>query len=210
MRKIPTLFKRGQETRLVTDEITTGCEWVFNEPSKVILTRKHDGTACLIRNNEIWKRYDCKKGKKPPAGFIPAQAPDKTTGHYPGWIKCDPNNPEDKYHFEGLLNRYKTIYAAIGYHDPFIHMENGTYELIGEKIQGNPEKIIGHRLVNHTSKFNILQEKLEDNEISFNGIKNYFSNKDMEGIVFYYGTLDSIRSPMCKIKKKDFGLKRGV
>lgn len=207
MRKIPTLFERDQETRLVTDIVTPGCEWVFEDSNNVIATRKWDGTACLIKNNEIWKRYDCKKGKNPPPGFIPSQPPDEITGHYPGWVKCDPRNPEDKYHFEGLLTWYKNTFDATNHYDPYILMVNGTYELIGEKIQGNPEKIKGHNLIYHCSMSNTITSIIVD-ELSYESIKEYLEAKDIEGIVFYYGGLDSIRSPMCKIKKKDFGFKR--
>jgi len=199
MRKIPTLFKRDSETRLVTQEITPGCEWVFEDSKNVIATRKYDGTACLIKNNRIYKRYDCKKGKKPPAGFIPSQEPDEITGHYPGWLECNPNNPEDKYHFEGLLNLYETEAK----YNPFYTFYNGTYELIGEKIQGNLEKIDGHILIAHGN------ERIPVGKISYETIKEYLFNKDIEGIVFYHFNVDTLHSTMCKIKKKDFGFKRG-
>lgn len=199
MRKIPTLFKRDPETHLVTQEITPGCEWVIEDSKNTIATRKYDGISCLIKNNRIYKRYDCKKGKKPPAGFIPAQEPDKITGHYPGWLECNPNNPEDKYHFEGLLNLYETE----SQYNIFYTFLNSTYELIGEKIQGNPENIMGHQLILHG------RETIPIGEISYNTIKEYLEITDIEGIVFYYGNICPAYATMCKIKKKDFGLKRG-
>jgi hypothetical protein len=199
MRKIPTLFKRDPETRLVTQEITPGCEWVFEDSKNVIATIKYDGTACLIKNNRIYKRYDCKKGKKPPTGFIPAQEPDKITGHYPGWLECNPNNPEDKYHFEGLLK----LYESEAQYNPFYTFLNGTYELIGEKIQGNPENIMGHQLILHGD------ERIPIGEISYNNLKEYLEITYIEGIVFYHFEVNTIYSTMCKIKKKDFGFKRG-
>lgn len=79
-------------------------------------------------------------------------------------------------------------------------VEDGTYELIGEKIQGNPENIKGHLLVKHGK--NILS--LESLDFEF--IKSFLSNpeNDMEGIVFHH-TADN---RMCKIRKSDFGVRR--
>lgn len=204
MRKIPTLFERDQETRLVTDIVTPGCEWVFEDSNNVIATRKWDGTACMVKNNEIWKRYDCKKGKNPPPGFIPSQPPDIITEHWPGWVKCDHNNPEDQYHFEGLLSLYKKEFDFIANYDPFIHLLSGTYELIGEKIHGNPEKIKGHDLIYYCSMSNTIPV----GKISYETIKEYLETHDIEGIVFYNSSLDFRNNQICKIKKKDFGFKR--
>jgi hypothetical protein len=81
-------------------------------------------------------------------------------------------------------------------------VEDGTYELIGEKVQNNPESIKGHLLVKHGD--NILS--LES--LDFEWIKNFLSNPDnnMEGIVFHH-TDDNC---MCKIRKSDFGIRRKV
>ncbi|WP_267431569.1 MULTISPECIES: DUF5565 family protein [unclassified Chryseobacterium] len=82
------------------------------------------------------------------------------------------------------------------------NVEDGTYELIGEKVQGNPENIKGHLLVKHGH--NILS--LESLDFEF--IKNFLSNPEnnMEGIVFHH-TEDH---RMCKIRKSDFGIRRKV
>ena len=60
MRKIPSLFKRDYEgTRLVYDEVVPGSEWVL--AGEGVATRKWDGTACMVRDGRLYKRYDCKR-----------------------------------------------------------------------------------------------------------------------------------------------------
>ena len=185
MKKITTLFKKDPNNLgLVINEVDEKNLWVFTDKS--IPTRKRDGTACAIINGELYKRYDAKKGKSIPYGAIPCQEADLITGHHPHWIKCDIDNPSDKYHFEAFNN---------------ITNENiidGTYELIGEKINGNKEKVNGHHLVKHGS------DVLEDlTNFSFESIKEYLSKNDIEGIVFHSKNDDR----MCKIRKSDFGFK---
>ena len=146
-------------------------------------TRKFDGSCCAIIDGEIYKRYDAKKGKKVPDGAIPCQEPDPMAVHQPCLLKCDENKPEDKYFIEGFNNLENKI--------------DGTYELCGEKIQGNPEKITGHQLIKHGCE--VLLNVPRD----FEGIKEYLKDKDIEGIVWHRDNGD-----MVKIKKKDFGFKR--
>lgn len=185
MKKISTLYKKDP-TNLgrVIDEINPENAWALT----AIATRKFDGTSCAIINGELHKRYDARikpngEYKKPiPAGAIPCQETDIQSGHHPHWIKCDRTNNADKYHFEGFDN--------LG------EKEDGTYELCGEKVQGNPEKIDGHQLIKHGS------EVLELEDRSFEGLRNYLAAHNIEGIVFHEG------DKMCKIRKTDFGLKR--
>lgn len=187
MKKMSTLFKKDP-TNLgrVIEEINPENEWAFIEG---IPTRKFDGTSCAVINGELYKRYDAKvnkKGvKKPiPEGAIECQNPDEKSGHHPHWILCDRNNPADKYHYEAF--------------DSMIQINDGTYELCGKKIQGNPEKINGHKMIKHGIE--ILS--LEDD--SFNYIREYLKSNDIEGIVFHHRKDDR----MCKIRKSDFGFKR--
>ena len=180
MKKIKSLFKRDYEgTRLAYNEIVEGCEWVIN--GEGIATRKFDGTPCMIKDCEIYKRYDVKNGKTPPGGFIACQGPDKVTGHWPGWIKCDRSNKSDKYFFEAFDE----------------HFEDGTYELCGPKINKNKEMFSEHVLVKHG------MYTLSDCPRDFDNIKKYLEKLDIEGIVWHRENGD-----MCKIKKKDFGFKR--
>lgn len=185
MIKITTLFKKDLNDRSkVTEEIDPKNEWVY---SVGIPTRKFDGTAMAILGGELFKRYDVKKGKEAPSSAIPCQDPDPITEHWPHWVKCERDNPSDKYVFMAF--------------DALDDKKDGTYELCGEKVQGNPEHIIGHTLVLHGF------EKLPISDFSYKAIKEYLSNPslDIEGIVFH---ASDGSGRMCKIRKKDFGIKR--
>lgn len=185
MKKISTLYKKDpNDLGRVINEVDPNNIWVIN--GEAIATRKFDGTATAIIKGELYKRYDVKKGKKVPLNAIPCQSPDEVTGHWPHWVKCDRNNPADKWHFLAF--------------DKLENKEDGTYELCGEKIQGNPENLNGHVLIQHGI------EVLKINDLSYNGLMNYLSNDrlDIEGIVFHHKT----DGRMCKIRKCDFGFKR--
>ena len=83
--------------------------------------------------------------------------------------------------------------------DPADPPEDGTLELCGPKIQGNPEGFDDHRLLRH----GLAQELLHRPPRDFEGIRHYFENHNIEGIAWHH---DDGR--MVKIKAKDFGLKR--
>lgn len=184
MQKIQSLFQRNYEgDRLVRDEVVPGSEWVLN--GEGIATRKFEGTCCMIKDGELFKRYDAKNGKTPPDGFIPAQDPDPNTGHWPGWLKVNETSKEDRWFREGFQNT-----SIDNIHD------GGTYELIGEKVNGNPEKTDKHILVAHG-------EEVIEAPRTFNELKEWFADKDIEGIVWHHPD-----GRMVKIKKKDFGYKR--
>lgn len=139
--------------------------------------------------------------KEVPVDAIPCQAPDEISGHWPHWVKCDRSNPEDQFHFEAFdkLVKYYSNEEIFSNTDD-INRLDGTYELCGEKIQGNAEHIKGHVLIKHGS------EVLSITDFSFESLKSYLSDVDLdiEGIVFHHKTDDR----MCKIRKKDFGIKR--
>lgn len=165
------------------DEIVPGAEWVI--AGEGYATRKWDGTCVMIQDGVLYKRYDAKRGKTPPEGFIPAQDPDPKTGHWPGWLKVGDSNA-DRRHREGYLN--------LPSHEVW---PDGTYELCGPKIGGNPEGFEKHELIKHG-----IHEH-EDCPRSFEALKTWFVSKDIEGIVWHHPD-----GRMVKIKKSDFGLKR--
>ena len=97
MKKIPTMFERTYENHRVvgiSDKVCPGMEWVL--AGEGVATVKIDGSCCAVINGELYKRYDAKKGKKPPTGAIPCCDPDPITGHWPHWVKVDESNPADK------------------------------------------------------------------------------------------------------------------
>jgi len=187
LKKIISLFQRNYDgDRLVRDEIVPGAEWV--PAGEGVATRKLDGTACMIRAGRLFKRYDAKKGKMPPVGFEPAQPePDPVTGHWPGWLEVG-NGNEDRW--------YREACGKMG--DPdHVDLPDGTYELLGPKVQGNPEGLPGHALVPHG------QALLPDAPRTFEGIREYLRPGHIEGIVWWHPDGRQV-----KIKAKDLGFGR--
>jgi hypothetical protein len=186
MKKIISLFQRNYDTdRLVRNEVTPGAEWVLN--GEGIPTEKIDGTCCMIRGGKMYKRYDVKKGKTAPPNFEAAQDPDPITGHWPGWLPVG-NGPEDQYHSEAF-NRELSFHA----------LEDGTYELVGPKIQGNPYELTRHGLEKHGAIE--IGQCPDDLPLSFDGIRVFLQNTPIEGIVWHHPD-----GRMVKIKARDFGL----
>ena len=197
LKKIPSLFKRDYAgDRLVYNEVVPGSEWVI--AGEGVATVKFDGTSCLVRNCVLYKRYDRKltrtahrrkkngyRGswsigdfKPAPDGWKPAEdAPDKYTGHWPGWLQVG-SGPDDKYHREAFGDG---------------NLSDGTYELVGPKIQGNPYNLKKHELWRHGS------EKI-DAPRDFEGLKRFLAEHVIEGIVWHHPD-----GRMVKIKRRDFG-----
>lgn len=192
MKKLPCLFERDftdKRRPVILSTVTPGCEWVIN--GEGVATRKWDGTACLIRHEQLHKRYDAKRGKEPPPGFIPAQDPDPVTGHWPGWLPVNPINPDPA-----------DVYIALAWHQSLQvngHLyADGTYEAVGPRINGNNDNFVGYRLIRHGETI------FADAPRTFDGIREFLSTLNAEGIVFWR-TLRDPNSEMVKIRRDDFG-----
>lgn len=180
MKKIPTIFIRNPDNmRELLQKQHPDCDWVFR--GEGVATRKYDGTCVLIENGNYYKRREIKKGKIPPSDFIEIEH-DQNTDKRVGWVPVDPNDKGDKWHMEAFNK----------------DLEDGTYELCGPKIQGNPEGYESHVLIRHSEA-----EQYENVPRTYEKIKEWFSNKDIEGIVFHHED-----GRMAKIKKRDYNLKR--
>lgn len=183
MQKIISLFQRNYDgDRLVRDEVVPGAEWVL--AGEGTATVKWDGTCCLVRDGVLYKRYDAKRGKTPPANFEPAQEEaDPVTGHHPGWVPVSPMDPADAWHREAWT--------------PILHdMPDGTYELIGPKVQGNPYQMGTHVLIPHGAKHLAAVPR------TFEGLRAYFADHPLlEGIVWHHPD-----GRMVKAKRRDWGL----
>jgi hypothetical protein len=182
MKKIQSLFKRDYEgNRQVVNELVEGSEWVAR--GEGVATRKYDGTCCLIENGRLFKRYEVKNGKTPPESFKPANPVDPKTGKQQGWIPVG-NGAEDRWHreaFEALKEK-----------------ADGTYELLGPKVQKNLEHYPNHQLISHANA-----EVLHDCPRTYDELKKYLSDGNIEGVVWH-----NADGRMVKIKGKDFGVKR--
>lgn len=181
MKKIPTIFERdwnGDRSR-VLDQPHPDCAWVF--AGEGVATRKLDGTCCMIRGGLIYKRREVLQEATTPPNFELVDT-DLETGKATGWVPVD-GRPEDRWHREALKEQTS--------------WEDGTYELIGPKVQGNPEQWPGHQLNRHG---NIMED---DVPRSFEALREWLSGQDIEGIVWHHPD-----GRMAKIKLRDFGLKR--
>lgn len=204
MKKIISLFKRRYDgDRQVYDEIVLGAEWVV--AGEGVATEKFDGSACMVRDGKLYKRYDRKPSKRarkrhkkgepwPADSFRPAPpswegcepAPNLHTGHWPGWMSVG-DGPEDKWHREAweYLNT-----------EGFVAPPNGTYELVGLKVQGNPYGLDWHTLWLHGSA------QLGSIPTDYDGLCEYLAEAwGIEGIVWHHPD-----GRMVKIKRRDFGL----
>lgn len=181
MKKIPTLFERVFENHKIVGIkpiVAPGMEWVLEGGG--IATLKIDGACCAIIDKKLYKRYDAKNGKKPPEGSISCGDPDPVTGHHPHWVKVDINNPADKWFVRAEHNT--------------MFLYDGTYEAIGPHFNNNPYDLDKDTLVRHGSTLLYVPR-------SFDGIKQYLTDNEIEGIVFWRNG-----EPQCKIKRTDFGL----
>lgn len=182
MKKIISLFQRNYDgDYLVRNEVVPNADWVIQGEGEATL--KLDGECYLIEDNKLYRRHEVRQGKKRPIDFRPAQDPDRVTGHEVGWVPVHSSDSACKWAIE-----------AIPTHDPSsCGMKDGTFELLGPKVQGNPyglDKhvffIHGHIPIEAPRTFDALREWFRDNEI--------------EGIVWHHPD-----GRMVKIKRKDFG-----
>lgn len=186
MKKIISLFQRNYNgNRKVRNEFCEGAEWVYR--GEGVATRKWDGLAIMVKNGEVFRRYDAKPGRTPPEFFVPVQPnPDPNTGHWPGWVPAD--GPESRYIREAIDN------AATEYPQG---IPDGTYEVCGPRIGtrhgANPEKLTKHVLIPHG------RDVLHDCPREFSELMEYLREKSIEGIVWHHPD-----GRMVKIKKADF------
>ncbi len=197
MKKIKTVFRIDRDKKLATPDIMEDAAWVLN--GEGIATIKFDGTAARVHSNRLYKRYD-RRPEKPfakrlkrdpnfvlskdmfktaPHGFEPCEAlPDTKTGHWPGWLPVG-DGPEDRWFREAWQSK------------DFI---DGTYELVGPKVQANRYDLDHHELWRHGSL-------TVDIERSFEAIHDWLKTHYHEGLVFHHPD-----GRMAKIRRKDFQL----
>lgn len=185
MRKMPCLFEfdaQGNGKRGVAiDKVTPGCEWVAEGVG--VATRKWDGTACAVIGGLLYARLDCKRGTAVPTGAIKCapEVPEDAHGGKAYWVPVTADNPALKWHRETWA-----LYE--------LPLPDGTYELIGPRINGNPERQERHWFMRHGGV-------VLDAPRGFAALKEYLSRLEAEGVVFHHP--DGVR--MCKLRRRDFG-----
>ena len=180
MRKIPTVFVRNpDDRRFVSREITPGCEWVFTDPPVAVPTRKYDGTCCMLDDDgRWWARREVRPGKSTPTNFQLVQT-DHVTGKLVGWEPIEQSGFV-KFHTEAV--------------DCSFINGPGTYELVGPRINGNPERQDMHVLVRHAEA-----QQLAEVPQDFDGLWAWLYRHPYEGIVWH-----GPDGKMAKLKAKDF------
>jgi len=142
----------------------------------------------MIKDGVLYKRRELKPGTDVPRGQLPGwifAGVDENTGKVVGWVAVG-EGKEDQWHREAFSTH------------PIPPVEDGTYELVGPKVQGNPEEFADHCLVRH-GRFPMCSDLVR----SFEGIRDHLATQNIEGLVFHHPD-----GRMAKIKKKDYGLPR--
>lgn len=183
MKKIPTLFVRNPDDRAhVLPEVTPGCEWVLAGEGQP--TRKWDGTCTMLSGTGVWwARREVKPHKAPPLNYVQEEH-DEATGKSVGWEPMSQSSFA-KIHAEAVTNsRVSTP---------------GTYELLGPKINGNPDGFEAHVLMPHG--WARLSERLDIEAAprDFEGLRDWLTAREYEGIVWHHPD-----GRMAKLKAKDF------
>jgi hypothetical protein len=176
--KIPTVFLRDPDDRKRTlDEVNPVCQWVLD--GEGVPTRKYDGTCVLLDEDGVWwARREVRPARQRPPGYRPVMT-DEVTGKTVGWEPIA-QSAYAKYHAEAVADGKARA--------------PGTYELIGPKVNGNPEGTAGHELVRHDDA-----ERL-DVPRDFAGLRDWLlAHPRIEGIVWHHP--DGRRA---KLKHRDF------
>jgi len=199
VRKTISLFQRNYDgDHLVRNEVVPGAEWVL--AGEGVATRKYDGMCCAIIGGKFFKRLEIQAGKIPPPGWAQADSVDTTTGKQQGWILVG-EGPEDRWFREALARGKCVTYPFVAGCNSRVDREwptfDATYELLGPKVQGNPEGFDEHVLLLHEGA------QALDAPRDFDGLRAWFDGKDIEGVVWHHPD-----GRMVKIKTKDFGLRR--
>lgn len=220
VQKIPTLFDRdwdGDRSRVV-DRPNPAAQWVLD--GEGVATRKYDGTSCLVRDGILYKRFafavppdatlDNVQAVVPTdEEFLPVSIETSPGRNGPvtkaiGWTRVG-DGPEDEWHREGFAHtsRARTDNPTV--------LPDGTYELIGPKVQGNPERASEHQLVSHTDakRFGFYQDPEDEESFvdgcprDYDGLRAWLQGRDIEGVVWHHPD-----GRMAKVKLRDFGLSR--
>lgn len=166
-----------REGNYVIPELNPAAAWVSEEPT--IAHRKYDG-ICMLRSgtSEWFFRKD--------VGWIPV----KEGSFYEQWKEAVCQSPLDCDIMDDRNGTY----------------ESGTYELVGPKINGNPEGTKQHRLMPHNRAQQLGDIQMLDLHLAesvqqmYDDLKRVLFYLPIEGVVFK----DIEMSRQAKLRRKDF------
>jgi len=185
MRKMPTLFLRSEDdpNGIVTDQVNPDCQWVLDGEGTPYA--KLDGTACMVNNYTLYKRYDNSK-------IVDGQRVQKKEPK-PDWVWCGDKSERGKYIYWIPVGP-KDYYHLIGWAWERHQSPNNTYELIGPGVQNNPHRVQTNKLVAHD------YIEITENPRTYELIKAYLKVCEWEGIVWHHPD-----GRYAKITKAKFG-----
>lgn len=186
MNKIPTMYKRDPDDRKhVLPEIHPDCLWVAD--GEGVATRKYEGTSVMKDEKGFWwARREVKKGKERPDNYLYIST-DPISEAQMGYEPIEQSGYYEAFDDAMIANHGHTF-------DP------GTYELIGPKINGNPEKTERHDLRMHKLAETVnMQGMVRDFETIKKLVIHLGDVRGWEGIVFHHPD-----GRMAKIKRRDF------
>lgn len=173
-KKMTALFEIDRVNHIGTEVINEKSAWVFTDPTHA--TVKRDGTGVVITaDGEAFVRRSVKKGKKIPEGFLLAEF-DAFTETMFGV------EPVEKSGFRKMFNE-----AVENLTEP---LTEGTFELVGPKINGNPEGFDKHVLIRHGSEdfVEIPDLRTINRDDAFAILKEIFTDlkeRGIEGVVWW-------------------------
>ncbi|MEU4578961.1 hypothetical protein [Nonomuraea sp. NPDC023979] len=184
MRKIPTIFVRDWDgnPRYVTRQPDPECAWVFAGEGEA--TAKWDG-VCIEHDDrgKWWARREVKHERNIPAGYRIVQH-DPETGKLMGWEPIEQSGFA-RWHAEVLERGERFV--------------PGTYELLGPKVNGNPDGFEAHVLMRHGWAPLFLREEAKRAPRDYDGLAAWLAQWPNEGVVWHHPD-----GRMAKIKRRDF------
>src|SRR6478609_6402988 len=209
MQKIPTVFLRDEnDMRRLTHTVHPACQWVIDGEGTA--TRKYDGTCGMLdERGHWWMRREVKPGKPIPEKFVEVNH-DKATGKLMGWVPSDPQgygHPMiDALDITGVAKDLALSGAPGAFKDVMREASKdlapGTYELIGPKINGNPENCERHQLIPHKQAL-VLENDLYKPPYSFEALQHFVlwavTDLGFEGVVWHHKD-----GRMAKLKGRDY------
>jgi hypothetical protein len=194
MRKIPTLFRRDLGTHRIQPQVSHGCEWVLDGEGRA--TRKWDGTACLVDRGVLYRRLTLNEDREAPKGFRLVEV-QLGTGKRIGWAPLEPG-PAGHWHREAWADLHATLrwFPSGTSEQP----SDGTYELVGPKINGNPDGFSTHRLIKHGWATNPVElADLDTCPREYHALGAWLLDRPYEGVVWHHPD-----GRMAKLKKRDY------
>jgi len=171
MQKIPTMFLRDESVKGHPVLPVVKPECQWVLDGEGEATVKHDGTNVKIQSGTLWKRQKPKDRDYDEASYVP----------------CARTDPADRWAFEAF--------------DRVEKVRDGVYELVGPKVQGNPDHLPAHALICVVPPADELVIPADHFYRTFDGIRDFLARNQYEGIVFHH-----CDGRMAKIKRRDFGL----